>query len=162
MGSVIRSPKELWLGLIYASIGAVGFWFALDLPFGSSARMGAGYFPTIISALLLLFGIVSVARAFLLNGEAVGAIAGKALPLIIGSVVVFALLIEKAGLIVAGVALLLLCAFASSEFRFRWIALISAVALVVCCALLFIKGLGLPMPAIGPWLKAILSISAGA
>jgi hypothetical protein len=160
MGSVIRSPKNLWLGMIYTTIGTLGFWFAQDLPFGTGARMGAGYFPTIISVLLLVFGLVSLVRSVVLDGEAVAAIAWKALPLIVGSVVVFALLIETAGLIVAGVVLLLLSGFASTQFRFRWIAFLGAVALASCCALVFIKGLGLPMPAFGPWLTAMLPFLA--
>jgi hypothetical protein len=161
MASVIRSPKNLWLGLIYTSVGAFGFWFAQDLPFGTGARMGAGYFPSIISLLLLGFGLVSLARSVVLDGKAVGALAWKALPLIVGSVAAFALLIETAGLIVAGVALLVISAYASVQFRLRWIAFLGAVALASACALIFVRGLGLPMPVFGPWLTALLPISAG-
>jgi hypothetical protein len=156
MTSVIRSPKDFWLGLIYTTTGAAGLWFARELPFGTGARMGAGYFPTVISVVLLLFGLIALVRAILIAGEPVGAIAWKAVPLIIGAVVVFGMLIENAGLIAAGVALLLMCAITSTEFRFGWIALLGAVALVAVCALLFIYGLGLPIPTVGPWLKAIM------
>jgi hypothetical protein len=161
MNSVIRSPKDFWLGMIYAVVGAAGFWFARELPFGSGARMGAGYFPTVISSLLFLFGLVSLGRAFVLTGEAIGAIAWKALPLIIGSVVVFAILIDNAGMVVAGVALLVLSASASAKFRFQWLPFAGAIALSAGCALLFISGLGLPIPVVGPWLRAILPMAAG-
>lgn len=161
MGGVVRSPKDFWLGVIYALVGAAGFLISRDYPFGSGARMGAGYFPTIISGLLFVFGIVSIGRSFFLNGQAIGAIAWKALLLIIGSAFAFALLVDRAGFVVAALALLLLCATASEQFRISWTAILGALALVICCTLLFINGLGLPMPTIGPWLQSIVQSSPG-
>jgi hypothetical protein len=157
MVSVIRSPKDFSLGIIYLAAGASGFWMARELPFGSGARMGAGYFPTIISSLLFLFGLVSVIRGFVLGGgRPIEVIAWKTLPLIVGSVLAFAVLIDDVGLLIAGLVLLLLCAVASVRFRFSWVALLGAITLVVTCKLLFIDGLGVPMPAVGPWLTGIL------
>jgi Tripartite tricarboxylate transporter TctB family len=161
LGGVVRSPKDFWLGVIYTLVGAAGFLIARDYPFGSGARMGAGYFPTIISSLLFVFGIVSIGRSFFLNGQTISAIAWKALLLIIGSAVTFAVLVDRAGFVVAALALLLLCATASEQFRFSWTAILGALVLVICCTLLFINGLGLPMPTIGPWLLSIVPDSLG-
>ncbi len=161
MGSVIRSPKDLSLGVIYLLFGAAGLWIARDYPFGSGARMGAGYFPTIISGLLLVFGLVSIGRSLVLKGQPLGVIGWKAMALIFGAVVAFGALIEHTGLIVGGLAVLYLSATASEQFRFSWRAMLGALALVACCALLFINALGLPMPAVGPWLSALLPSSPG-
>ena len=161
MGSIVRSPKDFWLGVIYVLVGAVGFLLARDYPFGTGARMGPGYLPTIVSSLLLIFGAVSIGRSFVLSGEAIGVIAWKALPLIVGSAAAFAFLIDGAGFIAASFSLLLLCAVASDKFRWSGTALLGAAALVAICTLVFVKGLGIPMPAVGPWLQAISPIGLG-
>ncbi|NKK87425.1 tripartite tricarboxylate transporter TctB family protein [Rhizobium leguminosarum bv. viciae] len=147
--------------MIYLFAGAAGSWAAQDLPFGSGARMGAGYFPTIITIGLILFGLASVARAFVITGEAIGTIAWKSLGLILGAGLAFAVLVERAGFVVAASALLFIAATASQQFRFSWTATLGAVALVTGCALLFIKVLGLPMPAVGPVLQSVLPGRSG-
>jgi uncharacterized membrane protein len=153
--SLIRSPRDFWLGVIYATVGGAGFLIARDYSFGSGARMGPGYFPTIVSALLIVFGILGIGRSCILSGEAVGEIAWKALPLVIGSSVVFGVLLDQAGFVAAALALLFMSAAASSKFKFRWTTIAGAVALVSVCTLLFVKGLGIPMLAVGPLLQPL-------
>jgi hypothetical protein len=162
LGAVVRSSKDFWLGIIYLMVGAGGFWIARNYSFGSGARMGPGYFPTIISSLLFVFGIISLVRAFLLQGQTPpGAVAWRALALVIGSAVVFALLLEKVGFVVAALVLLFMCAIASSLFRFSWIAALGAIALVGACALVFITGLGVLMPTVGPWILSFVPTGLG-
>jgi hypothetical protein len=60
------------------------------------------------------------------------------------------------GLIIALLALVLTSAAASERFRFDWRAALGLVALIVFCALVFVKGLGVPMPLFGPWLEPLL------
>ena len=48
-------------------------------------------------------------------------------------------------------ALILISAAASIHFKFDWKALGALVVLVVFCALVFVKGLGVPMPLLGTW-----------
>ena len=45
-------------------------------------------------------------------------------------------------------------AAASVKFRFEWKATLLALVLVAFCALVFVKGLGLPMPLFGSWFGA--------
>ena len=64
--------------------------------------------------------------------------------------VLFGLLVRGAGVVISIVVLVLMSAYAS--VKFRWgpsIAL--AVGLTVFCVLVFIKGLGIPLPIFGPW-----------
>jgi hypothetical protein len=156
VGSVIRAPKDLWVGIIYAAAGAAGFLMARDYPFGSGARMGPGYFPTIISFLLIVLGAISIVRAFIADGPRIGSIAWKAIILVIGSVLAFAFLLDTAGFIVAATALLLLSAAASERFRFEWQPALGLIGLVAFCSLVFVKGLGLAMPLVGPWLQPMM------
>ena len=63
----------------------------------------------------------------------------------------FGLLLIPTGLIVALVALILISAAASMHFKFDWKALGALIILVVFCALVFVWGLGVPMPLLGTW-----------
>ncbi len=156
MIATLRSPKEFWLGIIYSVVGGTGFLMGREYLFGSGARMGPGYFPTIVSALLFAFGLVAVARAFVFQGGPVGKFAWKACALVLGSVAMFGLLLPRAGFVVAGVLLLFTCALASTRFHLTPLTCSAAVALVAACSLVFIAGLGVQMPAAGLWLEPFL------
>jgi uncharacterized membrane protein YhhN len=151
MMSLIRNPKDFWSGVIYLAAALFGLIIGSDYSMGRAGQMGPGYFPIILSSLLLLFGIVTLIRAFVVPGESVTRFATKPVLLIVGSVVIFALLVERAGFIIAMFVSILLCASASREFRFEWRAALGLVLFIAACALLFVKGLGVPMPLIGSW-----------
>ena len=147
----IRAPKEFWLGVLYLAFGAGGMWYALDYPLGTADRMGPGYLPCMISGLLLVFGAISLFRAVRLNGEAVGAIAWRPLICVLAGVLAFAILSERAGLIIAILALVLTSAAASTEFRFEWRAALGLLGFIAFCSLVFVTGLGVPLPLLGTW-----------
>jgi hypothetical protein len=156
VGSGIRASKDFWTGIIYLAAGAVGFFMAQDYPFGSGARMGPGYFPSIISCLLVIFGVIAILRSFMTVGDGINTFAWRAGLLVIGSVIAFAFLIDTLGLIAAIVAMVLLSAAASDKFRFEWKATAGLVGLIAFCSLVFVKGLGVPMLLVGPWLQAFV------
>jgi len=64
----------------------------------------------------------------------------------------FGLIVQGAGLVIATAALVLASAPASRSFRLLS-TLLLALALAGFCALVFVTGLGLPFPALGPWLR---------
>lgn len=47
-------------------------------------------------------------------------------------------------------------AAASEKFRFEWTATAGLVGLVVFCSVVFVQGLGVPMPLVETWLQPIL------
>jgi len=149
--AAIKSQKDFGAGILYIAFGAVGFFIARDYGFGQASRMGPGYFPSVLSGLLLAFGLVAVIRSFIKPGEPVGAFAWRATAYVVISNVVFALLLIPAGLIIALIALILISAAASLHFKFDWKAAGALVVLVVFCALVFVRGLGVPMPLLGTW-----------
>ena len=151
--AAVRNQKDLGAGLLYIAFGAVGFWIARDYGMGQASRMGAGYFPTVLSALLMAFGVAAVIRAFITkHEEQVGAFAWKAAALVCGSTVLFGLALMPLGLIIALVILCLVAAAGSQYFKFDWKAAVMLVVLVAFCAMVFAKGLGVPMPLVGTWL----------
>jgi Tripartite tricarboxylate transporter TctB family len=151
MQHTIPAPKEFWLGLIYLFIGAGGIWHALGYPMGTADRMGPGYLPSVISGLMLLFGAVSLIRAVKLSGEPIGRIDFRALLCVLAGVLAFGILAERAGLVMALAALVLTSAAASPQFGFQWSAILGLIGFIAFCALVFIKGLGVPLPLLGRW-----------
>jgi hypothetical protein len=147
---MIRSSKDFWTGLIYIFFGSSAILIARDYGMGTALRMGPGYFPTVLGALLALIGIISLVRSFMKPGAPIGRLAFKGLLLVIGSTLVFGLIVRGAGLAVALPVFVITGAYAS--IHFRWGASIAlAAGLTVFCILVFLKGLGVPLPVLGSW-----------
>jgi Tripartite tricarboxylate transporter TctB family len=156
MTSRVQNPKDFWTGLIYLAVGTAVILIARHYSVGTASRMGPGYFPLALAGLLVLFGLVAVVRSFIVPGGAIGSFAWKPLALVLVGTALFGALVGTLGLIIALLALVLTSAAASERFRFDWRAALGLVALIVFCALVFVKGLGVPMPLFGPWLEPLL------
>jgi hypothetical protein len=149
--SMIRSTKDFWTGVIYIAFGAAAILIAREYGMGTALKMGPAYFPSVLGALLVLIGAIAVIRAFLVEGTPIGALAVKPLAIILGSIVLFGFIVRGVGLLVALPLLVILSAYAS--IHFRWLpTLVLAAGLTVFCIMIFVQGLGVPLPIIGPWL----------
>ena len=89
-------------------------------------------------------------RGFLVRGAPVGGFAIKALVMVVGATVLFGLIVRGAGLAVALPVLIIVSAAASKRFRLP-ATLLMAAGLTLFCVLVFLKGLGVPLPVIGDW-----------
>lgn len=147
---MIRSAKDFYSGLIYICLGSSAMIIARDYSMGTAVKMGPAYFPTILGGLLVLIGTISVIRSFIVTGTLIGAFSFKGLSLIIGSTLIFGLVVRGAGLIVALPLLVIMSAYASTRFRLGP-TIVMAFGLTLFSALVFIKGLGIPLPIIGSW-----------
>jgi putative tricarboxylic transport membrane protein len=146
-----RNPKDFSTGAIYVAFGAAFVLIAQDYGMGTAFRMGPAYFPTVLGGILFLIGLISLARSFLQPGTPISAFTIKGLVTVVGSTLVFGFIVRGAGLAVALPILVLMTGYASIDFRWgRMIAL--AAGITVFCVLVFVKGLGVPLPVIGPWL----------
>ena len=148
---MIRSSKDFWTGLIYIFFGVSAILIARDYGMGTGVKMGPAYFPTILGGLLALIGAIAVIRSFIVPGTPISAFAFKGLMLVTVSALVFGVIVRGAGLVVALPLLIIISALASTRFCWRP-TLIMAVVLTISCAVVFLKGLGIPLPVIGPWL----------
>lgn len=147
---MIRSAKDFWTGLIYIFFGLSTVLIARDYGMGTALKMGPAYFPTVLGALLTLIGIISLVRSFIATGSPIGGFAFKGLLLVVGSTLVFGFIVRGAGLAVALPVLVIMSAYAS--VRFRWgPSLALAAGLTLFCVLVFLKGLGVPLPTLGSW-----------
>ena len=89
----------------------------------------------------------------LVAGPPIRDFAAKSLALVTASVVLFGLIVQGAGLAVATAALVLVSALASRELPPGLDPCCWRRALALFCILVFVTGLGLPFPALGPWLR---------
>jgi hypothetical protein len=153
----LEGPKDALAGLIYIAFGGLMLYGAIGFRLGTAGRMGPGYFPRVLALILIALGIVSLVRAFLVRGEKIEGVEWKPLALILASTVLFGILLERVGLAGALIALVLVSAAASKEFRLDWRALVGLGALIAFCILVFVKGLGVPMPILGTWLEPIVT-----
>ena len=147
----IRHPKDFWSGLLFLGVGTAVVLLARNYQLGTGLKMGPGYFPTVLGALLALVGLVAVARSLIRPGTAIEPFHWKLLVVILGATLLFGVLIRNAGLIAAVTVLVLTSATASVYFRWHTAIALTA-ALVLFSVVVFVKALGLPMPLIGPWL----------
>jgi hypothetical protein len=143
----IRSNKDFWAGMMFLGTGAGAMLMARHYPFGSTLRMGPGYFPVILSGILILFGIYVTARGLRNNEKIKGNWSVRALIVLPLSIVAFGVLMNLAGFIPALVALVFLSAAAGREFKLLEVLLVT-VLLTLLSVAVFIWGLGLPYPLI--------------
>lgn len=151
MQRFIRNPKDLLTGLIFIAFGVGFLLIAQGYPLGSARRMGPAYFPTILSAVLILIGLATGIRSFIRPGTPVTAFALRGMTLVAAGTVIFGLLVRDGGLIAAVVALFVVSAYASVHFTWR-ASVPLAVGLAVFCTAVFIYGLGVTLPVFGVWL----------
>jgi hypothetical protein len=146
-------PKDLrdfWAGLLYLIIGVAALYMAGDYEMGTAISMGPGYFPKVLSGLLVLIGAISLIRSFIVEGEPLQGFAFSKIIFVTLSIVAFALLVEGAGLAIAVIAVFFISALASKFFNWKF-TLGIALGAAVFCSLVFVKGLGIPLPIFGSW-----------
>jgi hypothetical protein len=143
MRADVLSSKDFWGGLMLMAIGVAALVVARDYPMGTALRMGPGYFPAALGALLILFGVYVFACG-LRNPEKIeGGLSLRALIVLPLAFALFGLLIDHAGFIPALAVLIVASAAASPTFRPLEVALLTIV-LTIGCVAIFIWGLGLP------------------
>lgn len=136
-------------GAVLIAIGGVGLSAARDLTFGSSARMGPGYFPTIVSGLIVFLGVLVAGAALTSRAgaslEAKKPIPWRAMALITAGVLLFAMTIEHIGLFLASYILIILSCYSAPGFRraeVLWFPMLLAAFVVM----IFVVGLGISVP----------------
>jgi hypothetical protein len=143
----LKKNKDFWAGLMLIGIGAAAIFIARNYRFGSALRMGPGFFPIILSALLIAFGICIVLMGLFRNGKIEDHLSLRAFVLVPLSLVLFSVLIKYAGFIPALVVLVFVSAAAGRDFKIKEV-MILTVVLSLACTALFIWGLELPYPLI--------------
>lgn len=125
---------------------------SLGLERGTAFRMGPGYFPLVLSGVLLLFGLAVLFNAFKSDsGESMGTFAWRGIAFILPAPIFFGLTVRGLGFVPAIFLTTLIAGLASLKMRLHW-AFLLALAVTVFSTLVFSYALGLPFRRIGPWL----------
>jgi hypothetical protein len=142
----LRNHQDLWSGIMFVVLGVVFIVLSRQYQLGTAAKMGPGYFPTVLGGILALLGLMIVATAFSKsNPEAKLAPVGwRELFLLLLAVALFAILLPKLGLIVSLWVLIFVAALGSYEFNLKE-TFLSAIVLSVLGWGVFAKGLELQL-----------------
>jgi hypothetical protein len=135
--------KDFWSGVMLLAIGLTALVLARDYPFGTSLRMGPGYFPIVLGVLLALFGVYFIVLGLRSSALLEGHWSLRALIILPLSLVAFGVLMDRAGFIPALAVLVVGSAAAGRDFRVGEVLLLAFV-LIFFCVVLFISGIGLP------------------
>lgn len=145
----VRLGSDFLAGLLLASCGALGLYIASGYPLGTSTRMGAGFFPLLVSGALLLFGLLTSLKAFVADTPIEGRWGWRPLVLVLLAVAAFALTLRPLGLAAATVLLVGISALGGRGSR-PWETALLGVGLALFGSLLFIGGLGVNVR-VWPW-----------
>ncbi|MDO8279184.1 MAG: tripartite tricarboxylate transporter TctB family protein [Burkholderiaceae bacterium] len=152
----IKSSKDFWSGIMF---GVMGLGFAVGATsynVGEGARMGPGYFPLMLGAILAIMGGVILVKALVVetvDGDKIGRWAWRPLCYVLGSNLAFGVLLgglpsiklPAMGMVVAIYALVIIAGRAGDNFKLREMLILSTV-LAIGSYLAFIVLLKLQIP----------------
>jgi hypothetical protein len=141
----VRLSTDFLAGLLFIALGAFAIIYGLQYAFGTSARMGPGYYPRLVSIALIVIGGILVVRSYFMDGEEPDKIFVRPLYVVVIATVAFGVLIERAGLVVAAGLLIVVARLADQDFRPLEVAAL-CVVLIAFSAAVFWYGLSLPFP----------------
>jgi putative tricarboxylic transport membrane protein len=145
------NAKDIASGVMLIALAALGLYFNLDHPMGTARRMGPGYMPAMTFWLLGGLGL-AVLLIGLRNGpDALDRWAWRELGLILASMAVFGVLLERIGFALAILVTVVISALADRTQTVKGVIGCSAF-LIALCWLVFIRGLDIRVPFLPPFL----------
>ncbi|KIQ05555.1 membrane protein [Agrobacterium tumefaciens] len=152
----IRNGRDFVGGVTMICVGLLFLWFGRELEVGDSFRMGPGYFPTMLSLILLMIGAMIIVQSLMVDAEDSEPEVWnwKAYSLVIAAPIGFGLLLSGLGL--APTIVLLIAGVGAASRYANWRhSILLGLFLAVCSVLVFTKLLSLPVSAFGPWVPFI-------
>jgi hypothetical protein len=148
-----KSLRDFLAGAIFVAFGLAFAIAAYSYDLGTAVRMGPGYFPLLLGALLTLLGIGVIAEGAMTGeGAGLGPIPWRAIALIVAAIFFFGLTVRGLGL-VPTLLIVTLAASLASRRTTPTVAVLIAVGLTALCVGIFAYALGLNLPLLGPWLQ---------
>lgn len=144
--------KDMVAGLLFIVTGLTFLYLGWGFRFGTSRQMGPGYFPMVLSVLLIGLGALVCLSSLKKHKEALEAVSIKGLIFVLGATFAFAMLIRPAGMPIAIFVLAFFGSMASSNFKPVQSILLAA-GLAVFSVVVFNWALGMPFPVLGYWFR---------
>jgi len=141
----VVNNKDFWAGATFFITGAVAMVIAWDYRFGTTLRMGPGYFPIILGGIMIVFGLIIMSKGLRRSEKIKGSWSIRALIMLPLSLVLFGVLMRHAGFLPALVVLIFGSAAAGREFKFLEVLPLTGL-LILLSWFVFVWGMGLPYP----------------
>jgi ABC-type spermidine/putrescine transport system permease subunit II len=161
-GIWIKNRADFLSGLLFTGLGLLGLFLALQYDMGTARRMGPGFFPVILCAILVALGVMTIFISLSLRSKDAADDEGssrdaaddtrglsdvvaalRASFFVVAALIVFALSLRRVGLVLAVTALVFIASFADRSLSWLETALIAAFMSFVAVAV-FRWGIGLP------------------
>ena len=142
----VKSPQDFGAAGVFILIGLAGLYFGRELDTGSASRMGPGYFPFLLSCLILALGAIIGARALVIDGPPVQRFHVRPLVLLVAAILLFGLIVNWVGLALTTAAITFIAAYARRQVSLLE-TLVLAGVLGVFVVVVFVYGLSQPFPA---------------
>lgn len=153
MRSITIDWTDAIAGVVFILFGLLFGVQSLGLEIGTAFRMGPGYFPLVLSGLLILLGLLIVAKSVRgQGGEGIGPLAWRGALFILPAPIFFGLTVRGLGFVPAIFLTTLIASLASMKLRLPW-ALVLAASVTIFSTVVFSYALGLPFRRFGPWLS---------
>jgi hypothetical protein len=165
---LVKQPKDFLAGALFVAIGLFFLLDAVGVPgvgqnaaygsgytFGNVRRMGPGWFPTVVAAILIGIGLLIAAKSLIGHREARPFFAWQPLLIVSVAVVAFTLLLRPAGVVPATMALIMVSAYGYRPVQVGPM-LIAAIGIGLFCGFVFVTLLGLPMTKFGPEIDQVI------
>ena len=148
----VLKRKNVLAGLMFVAVAILGLWLSRNYPIGTALRMGTGYVPRLLCWALLFLGVIVVLLGTRGARDHVSEDSSpwRSLIFVPASLVVFALTVERLGLVIACTMLIFAGGLAGRNMRIVEVAITAAV-LVTSCVAIFVWGLGLPISVWPEW-----------
>ncbi|WP_222262946.1 tripartite tricarboxylate transporter TctB family protein [Modestobacter marinus] len=143
--------KDLLAGATFVAFGLAFAITASTYEVGSALRMGPGYFPLVLGALLVLLGILIAVTGFVAGeGGEIGPVPWQAAGLLVVALIFFGFTVRGLGLVPSLLVTVFLSAMAGRHARVVP-AVVTSAALTALSVLIFVIALQLRLPYFGPW-----------
>jgi hypothetical protein len=149
----LLARKNVLAGLLFMGVAILGLFLSRDYPIGTALRMGTGYVPRLLCWILLALGACVLLQGLRERPSAQGTVARlgwRPLVLVTASLALFAVTLERLGLVFA---ILLLTVTGAYAIRGRGIieTLVAALLLIGLSWGIFIYGLQLTIRVWPEW-----------
>ncbi|MBP2231926.1 putative tricarboxylic transport membrane protein [Azospirillum agricola] len=138
---------DLWAAGLFVATGTAWLGLAGGYAIGNAGRMGPGFFPALVAGLLLAVGAAIGGTALARGSERFEPFRLRPLAAVLGSVLVFGLAVDRLGLLLTAVLLVVIAGQSLPGGGLRQTLLLAA-GLAAACWLLFIVLLGVPLEAL--------------
>lgn len=143
----LRNRQDFWSGVMFIALGLGFAWKATGYQMGTAARMGPGYFPFALGLVLAILGAIVLLGSMTKSATEthVDKFDWRIAFLVIGSVILYGLILKLLGIYISVFVLVVVSSLASHEFNLK-VAVANGIFLVIFSYLAFVKGLGLIFP----------------